>query len=163
MTNQRRYLGKYRGTVVNNVDPQRRGRIQVRVSDVLGDHQSSWALPCVPYAGKGVGLFLIPPQDALVWVEFEQGDPDYPVWTGCYWGDGEAPTSPAMAEKKVLKTDAGTITLDDNPSTRGITIETASGLKLVMSTNGIELSNKSQKITLSTQSVSLNDGALEVQ
>src|SRR5439155_22861731 len=109
-----------------------RGRIQAKVPDVLGDNTSTWALPALPYAGKNVGLFLVPPTDALVWIEFEQGDPDYPIWSGCFWAEGEAPASPAVAEMKVLKTDGGTITMNDQQGDAGITIETTSGLKIVM-------------------------------
>lgn len=163
MSDGRRFYGKYRGTVAGNVDPEQRGRIQAKVPDVLGDNTSTWALPAVPYAGKNVGLFLVPPTDALVWIEFEQGDPDYPIWTGCFWAEGEAPASPAVAEMKVLKTDAGTITVNDQQGEAGITIETTSGLKVVMNSEGIEISNGSQKVTLSSSSVSVNDGALEVQ
>jgi uncharacterized protein involved in type VI secretion and phage assembly len=162
MNDDRKYFGKYRGTVTNNVDPEQRGRVQVSVPDVSGDNTATWALPCVPYAGKGVGLFLIPPTDALVWVEYEQGDTDYPIWTGCFWGEGDAPASPALAFKKVLKTDVGTLTLDDTPGSGGITLETTAGLKLAMDTQGIELSFGSSKVTLSASGVSVNDGALEV-
>jgi uncharacterized protein involved in type VI secretion and phage assembly len=80
------FYGKYRGIVTDNEDPNRLGRIRVHVQDVLGDLESGWALPALPYAGDGVGLYLIPPVDAFVWVEFEHGDPDYPIWTGCFWG-----------------------------------------------------------------------------
>src|SRR5690606_39001851 len=103
------FYGKYRGTVANNIDPQQMGRIQVKVPAVLGDGQLSWAMPCAPYAGPGVGFFAIPPRDAKVWVEFEGGDPDYPIWVGGFWGLGEAPALPAIAEMKVLKTDTATI------------------------------------------------------
>ena len=85
------FFGKYRGTVANNIDPQMMGRVQVSVPSVLGEGQLSWAMPCVPYAGSGVGFFAIPPNGANVWVEFEAGDPDYPIWSGCFWGMGEAP------------------------------------------------------------------------
>ncbi len=159
----KKYFGKYRGVVTDNSDPLMLGRIQAKVQDVLGDKESSWAMPSVPYAGKNVGLFLIPPTDALVWIEFEHGDPDYPIWSGCFWASGEAPASPAVADMKVLKTDVGTITVNDQAGSGGITIETTSGLKIVMNTNGIEISNGSQKIMLSSASVSINDGALEVQ
>jgi len=84
----------------------------------LSDRESGWALPCVPYAGKGVGLFLIPPVNAFVWIEFEQGDLDYPIWSGCFWGDNDTPASPAEPEMKVLKTDAGTITITTNKARR---------------------------------------------
>jgi len=99
------FYGKYRGKVENNVDPMQLGRIQVNVPAVLGEGRMSWAMPCVPYAGSGVGFFAIPPNGANVWVEFEGGDPDYPIWSGCFWGTGEVPAQPAVAEMKVFKTD----------------------------------------------------------
>src|SRR6185369_654537 len=136
--------------------------VRARVPDVLGEEESGWAMPAVPYAGRSVGLFLIPPTGASVWIEFEHGDPDYPIWTGCFWGENEVPVSPASADKKVLKTGAGTITLDDTSGSNSITIETTSNLKIKMDQQGIEISNGSQKIMVSSSSVSVDDGALEV-
>jgi len=154
------FYGKYRGIVTDNEDPNRLGRIRVHVQDVLGDLESGWALPALPYAGDGVGLYLIPPVDAFVWVEFEHGDPDYPIWTGCFWGGrDQLPGSPVGPDVKVLKTESATITLDDAESS--ITIETGN-LKIVMDDQGIELSNGSQTVKLSSSSVTVNDGALEV-
>ena len=80
------FFGKYRGKVENNIDPMMLGRVQVSVPAVLGSGQLSWAMPCAPFAGPGVGLFTVPPVGANVWVEFEAGDPDYPIWSGCFWG-----------------------------------------------------------------------------
>src|ERR1051325_5873787 len=122
------FYGKFRGVVTNNRDPLMMGRVRAKVQDVLGDKESGWAMPAVPYAGKKVGLFLIPPTDAAVWIEVEHGDPDYPIWTGCFWAQGEPPVLPALAEKKVLKTDSATITIDDTPGIGGVTIETQSGM-----------------------------------
>ena len=162
MNGQRPFYGKFRGVVSDNADPNNLGRIKAKVSDVYGEEESGWAMPAVPYAGKSVGLFLIPPTDALVWIEFEHGDPDYPIWSGCFWADNEVPVSPASADKKVLKTGAGTITLDDTEGSTSITIETTNSLKLKMDQQGIEISNGSQKIMISSSSVSVDDGALEV-
>lgn len=157
------FYGKYRGVVVDNRDPSRLGRLKVRVPDVLGEEDIGWAMPCVPYAGSGVGLFLIPPNNTWVWVEFEHGDPEYPIWSGCFWTEGEVPEPSAAPEKKVLKTDAGTITLDDTPGAGGISIETASGMKISITTSGIEIDDgQGGSIKLSGPRVSVNDGALEV-
>jgi len=158
------FYGKFRGVVSDNSDPLMLGRIRAKVQDVLGDQESGWAMPAVPYAGNGVGLFLIPPTDASVWIEFEHGDPDYPIWTGCFWAQGELPVTPAVAAKKVLKTDTATITLDDTPGAGGITIETTqgTGAKIVMDMQGILISNGTWSVKLSASSVSINDGALEV-
>ncbi len=155
------FYGKYRGIVTDNDDPNGLGRVRVKAQDVLGDQESGWALPALPYAGDNVGLYLIPPVDAFVWVEFEHGDPDYPIWTGCFWGQSD--TVPGDGpDTKVLKTDTGTITIDDTDGESSITIETTDGLKIVMDSNGIEISNGDNKILLSAESVSVNDGALEV-
>jgi len=157
------FHGKYRGIVTDNQDPEGRGRVRVRLQHVFGEDDSGWAMPSVPYAGDGVGLYLIPPISALVWVEFEQGDPDYPIWTGCFWGSrDEVPEGASGPEIKVLKTDVGTITLDDSPGGGGITIETKDGMKITMDSQGIEITNGVAKISLSGLKVSINDGALEV-
>ena len=158
-----KFFGKYRGKVENNIDPMQLGRVQVSVPAVLGEGSMSWAMPCVPYAGPGVGFFAIPPAGANVWVEFEGGDPDYPILSGCFWGTGEVPALPAIAEMKVLKTDMGTITLNDLPGAGGITIETITGMKIVISALGIEINNgQGGSIKLTGPQVSVNEGALEV-
>jgi hypothetical protein len=179
----RQYFGKYRGSVVNNIDPMLMGRVQVSVPAVLGDGRLSWAMPCAPYAGPGVGFFAIPPIGAQVWVEFEAGDPDYPIYSGGFWGVGEAPASPAVPQMKVLKTDGITITLSDLPGAGGLTIEVSppvvamplklkfdsSGIemecaagKITMDLSSVEIKNGGASVTLSPVTVSLNNGALEV-
>ena len=156
------FYGKFRGVVSDNRDPLMLGRIRAKVQDVLGDQESGWAMPAAPYAGNGVGLFLIPPTNASVWIEFEHGDPDYPIWSGCFWAQGELPVTPALPEKKVLKTDTATITLDDTPGLGGVTIETSDGKKITMDALQIQITNGTWNIKLTTTSVSVNDGALEV-
>ena len=81
-----KFVGKYRGMVVGGVDPEGRGRILVQVPDVFGMGISTWAMPCLPFAGMQMGMYVVPPPNAGVWIEFEKGDPDYPLWTGCWWG-----------------------------------------------------------------------------
>ena len=87
----RQFLGKYRGTVINNEDPLRMGRIQAIVPDVSETLPTGWAMPCVPFAFIQMGLYVLPPLQAGVWIEFEQGDPDYPIWSGGWWGEGQMP------------------------------------------------------------------------
>jgi hypothetical protein len=162
------FFGKYRGKVKNNIDPLDQGRVQVSVPTVLGEGRLSWAMPCVPFAGPGVGLFAIPPVEANVWVEFEGGNTDHAIWSGCFWGRGEVPVrKPAVAQKKVLKTDGVTLTFNDLPRVGGFTLEVGppvvpNPLKLVFNTDGIELSNGAASVKLTMTSVSVNKGALEV-
>jgi hypothetical protein len=161
------FFGKYRGKVENNLDPMQLGRLQVSVPAVLGEGRLSWAMPCVPFAGSGVGFFAIPPTGANVWVEFEAGNPDYPIWSGCFWGVGEVPALPAVAQMKVIKTDTITLTLSDLPGIGGVKLEVnppavATPLKLVFDVSGIEISNGAASVKLTPASVSVNNGALEV-
>ena len=120
-----KHYGKYRGEVFNNIDPQSRGRLQVFVPAIYGQNSLNWALPCVPYAGPQEGVFMIPPIGANVWVEFEAGDIGYPIWAGCFWGDGECPGKTPQA--KIIKTPVVTITLDELNPAAPIKIEFVAG------------------------------------
>jgi len=158
------FYGKYRATVTDNNDKQHLGRIRAKVTDIFGKNTSGWALPSSPYAGKDVGLFLIPPIDACVWMEFEHGDPEYPIWSGCFWAPGETPVQQnEPADIKILKTKIGTLTMDDNGESGGVTIETTAGLKIVINKKYIEIdTGKEGKIKLSGPKVSINGTALEI-
>jgi Type VI secretion system/phage-baseplate injector OB domain len=105
-----RYFGKYRGSVVTNVDPVGQGRLLVRVPDVVGVGTTSWAMPCVPVAGPGMGTYIVPPPvGAGVWVEFEQGNPRFPIWVGCFWDTPPVPPGTAGTMAQVAtKTAPGT-------------------------------------------------------
>jgi hypothetical protein len=124
----RRFYGKYRGRVVSNfdLDPTMVGRLLVYCPQVPGS-LLNWALPCTPYAGLGVGFYAMPPVGANVWVEFEGGDPQFPVWSGCFWEPLEFiaprtanPIAPAMV--KMFKTESTTVTINDTPVIGGVKI-----------------------------------------
>jgi uncharacterized protein involved in type VI secretion and phage assembly len=161
------FYGKYRGSVTDNQDPLMIGRVKARVPDVMGNLESGWAMPCAPFGGSGVGFFAIPAVGAGVWIEFEHGDPEYPIWSGCWWGTlaEVPPLLLAPPYKKVMiKTEGGTtVILDDTPGIGGITLETAGGQKIVMSSLGIEINNgMGGVIKMTGPQVSINNGALEV-
>lgn len=163
------YWGKYRGRVTNNLDPLQLGRLQVSCPSVLGDGTLSWAMPSVPYAGAGVGFFMLPPRQANVWVEFEGGDPDYPIWTGCFWGLGEIPARPAIAETKLLKVEGITLTLSTLPGSGSVTLEIGPPViphkqTLVLNARGIAMSCNPAQLTITPTGVeiSLGPSALKV-
>jgi hypothetical protein len=160
---------KHRGRVVNNLDPQQMGRLQVSVPDVLGD-QVAFAMPCVPYAGPGVGFAALPPIGANVWVEFENEDPALPIWTGCFWNAGELPQGAgASPTVKMFKTDGITLMLDDTPGQGfSLTVDGAvtggTTLRMSITNVGIVIDNgRGGIITLMGPLVSVNNGAFEVQ
>ncbi len=159
---ENRYYGKYRGLVTDNQDPNNLGRIKVKVPEVLGDVESGWCLPCVPYSGSDKGLFMVPEPDDGVWIEFEGGDPSRPIWVGSWWAANEIPNS-ATPEQKVIKTKGGhTITLDDTNGSEKVEITDKNGAKITMNSTGLLLEKGSQKIQLTDSSVKINDTALEV-
>jgi uncharacterized protein involved in type VI secretion and phage assembly len=161
------FYGKYRGTVTDIQDPLMMGRVRAKVPDVLGDQESGWAMPCVPFGGSGMGFFALPKVGAGAWVEFEHGDPDYPIWTGCWFGSAAELPPELLAppyKKVLLKTEGGhSIVLDDTPGIGGITLQTSGGQKIVLNALGIEItSGQGGTIKITGPQVSINDGALEV-
>ena len=168
-----KFYGKYRGTVVNNIDPLQIARIQVSVPDV-SVIPGTWAMPCMPIAGKQEGVFMVPQIGAGVWVEFEQGNPDYPIWVGGFWGS--AAEVPALAlvppaippgQNIVVQTTAqNALVLSDSPPTPvsgGIVLKSTTGAMIVVNDSGIYIQNgKGASITLIGPTVTVNMGALVV-
>ncbi|KPU55505.1 phage-related baseplate assembly family protein [Pseudomonas fluorescens] len=167
---QGKFYGKFRGVVLNNIDPMQMARIQVQVPDVLGLGISSWAMPCVPFAGKQSGMFVVPQIGAGVWVEFEQGNQDYPIWVGGFWGSAAEvpalalaglPVSPSI----VLQTgNQNGLTISDLPGpTGGILLKTLTGAMISINEMGITISNgQGATIMLNGPAVNINQGALTV-
>jgi uncharacterized protein involved in type VI secretion and phage assembly len=160
------YFGKYRGVVADTKDPLGLGRIKARVPAVYGEQPSGWAMPCLPFAGANAGFFGLPLDNAGVWIEFESGDPNRPIWSGCWWGSSaEVPAAlKADAAKKVLlRTQGGhSIFIDDTAGSGGITLETSGGQKITLTSSGVEITNGQAKVKLSGSQVTVNDGALEI-
>jgi hypothetical protein len=150
-----RFYGKYRGTVVNNIDPMQMGRVQVLVPDVSGDLPASWAMPCVPVAGINSGVFTLPPVGSGVWIEFEHGDPDYPIWRTMV---------PGLDGFTVQTTEANGLVVSDVPGpTGGVLLTTATGATISISDVGIVISNgRGATISLIGPTVDINTGALTV-
>jgi uncharacterized protein involved in type VI secretion and phage assembly len=161
------FFGKYRGIVTDIQDPMQLCRIKATVPDVTGDGESGWAMPCFPFGGASMGFFALPTVGAGVWIEFEHGDPDYPIWVGCWFGASSDLPSALLSppyKKVMLCSEAGSsITLDDTPGAGGIALETSGGQKLKLTASSVELDNGSGAvIKLSGSQVSVNNGALDV-
>ncbi|MGH3508184.1 MAG: phage baseplate assembly protein V [Nocardioidaceae bacterium] len=162
-----RFTGKYRGVVSDINDPLMTMRIKAKVPDVYGDGESGWALPCAPFGGDQTGFYALPKVGAGVWVEFEHGDPEYPIWSGAWWGSvAEIPTKLLAPpyQKVMLVTPGGhSITIDDTPGVGGITLEIGTGAKITLSSTGVEITNgMGATISLTGPKVSVNNGALDV-
>jgi uncharacterized protein involved in type VI secretion and phage assembly len=170
---EQKFYGKYPGTVVANIDPYNTGRLLVSVPDVLAMGPSSWANACIPLAGPTgtqLGAFFVPPPGAGVWVEFEQGDPQKPIWVGCRWGStadvpvlalAGLPISPNI----VLQTAAqNAIVISDIPGpTGGIMLKSTTGASLIVNDVGIFIQNgKGASIVMTGPTVTVNQGAMVI-
>lgn len=163
---QHKFYGKYRAFVVNNDDPEQRGRIRVKVPSVFGQEETFWCLPCMPFGGLDEqGLFMVPEVGAQVWVEFEEGNPDMPIWTGVFWQPSrpipsEAQKSPPTT--RVLKTPAGhVLQFDDEASAEKVALKHTIGSELAIDEQGTTVltDQNGSKLTLDANgnSVTLED------
>lgn len=164
-----KFYGKYRGTVVQNIDPLGIGRIQAIVSDVSQIVPTSWCMPCAPWAGIQTGVYAVPPIGAGVWIEFEQGDQDYPIWSGCWWGSAAevppmATATPAVIPHLVIQTPGqSSLVISDAPGPAGgIQIRNKTAMILINET-GITISNgQGATIQMTGPTTTVNAGALVV-
>jgi hypothetical protein len=153
------FFGKYRGKVVNNVDPEMLGRI-VPLVPAVAEIPLSWAMPCAPFAGSGVGLFALPPIGANVWIEFEGGDPNYPIWTGGFWGEGEVPAKPAVPTTFMLKSELMTLSLDDLQAEMKLEVTTPAGMRSIrLNPEGITLSSDEVTVSISENAIEARNAA----
>jgi len=165
-----KFFGKYRGTVINNIDPMMEGRLMVEVPDVLSLAPSSWAVPCVPLAGPTgppMGVYLVPPIGAGVWIEFEKGDPDYPIWVGCRWGSAAGVPTLALAglpvSPNIVMQTAGqtAVVISDVPAV-GVMLKNSSGTStIVVSDIGITITTTGV-LALTGTTVAINQTALVI-
>jgi hypothetical protein len=154
-----KYYGKYRGKVLENVDPEFLGRIIPEVADVPGS-MLNWAMPCTPYAGFEVGFYAIPPIGANVWIEYEGGDPSFPIWAGCFWAEGEVPLEAPPPETKIFKTEFITMVLNDVPEEGGFILECIepavnTPLSMLFNSEGIQIICGDVTIVMTPESISL--------
>jgi phage baseplate assembly protein gpV len=138
---QNKYYGKYRGFVTDNDDPEQLGRIRCMVPSVLGDAETGWALPCMPFGGlSDQGMFAVPEIDAQVWIEFEEGDVNHPIWTGTFWqNSGDVPSEAAVTPPttRIFKTPAGhVLQFDDKDGERKFRLNHPAGSEITIDQNG---------------------------
>jgi hypothetical protein len=166
----RKYYGKYRGVVLDNVDPMMMGRILAMVPDVSSLLPTTFCMPCVPAAGLQAGMMVVPSIGAGVWIEFEQGDPDYPIWSGCFWGSAaELPAlaqlnPPGLSSMTFQTTLQNGMVINDVPGPAGgIILKSTTGAMIMVNDTGIYLSNgQGATITMVGPSVAINVTGLVV-
>jgi hypothetical protein len=154
------YYGKYRGVVTDIADPLNQCRIRASVPAVLGEHSCGWALPCAPFAGDGHGFVMLPKVGSGIWIEFEAGQLDRPIWSGGWWANGERP-NPQGDEVRVIVSGKGhSVILDDEADT--VKLVHAGGPEITMTATEIVLTCGACEIKVGTSSISMNNGIVKV-
>ena len=153
-----KYYGIYKGFVGSNEDPENIGRLQVQVPQVYGKDKTFkyWALPKGIYSGNGIGSFFIPNQGDPIWVEFENGDTRFPVWSYGWWAKDYTPDGATPKVKVIVTTTGQRIELDDDKEE--IRVKDSNSNELHLNAKGISLviGGTNTKINLGTL-----DGAAE--
>jgi uncharacterized protein involved in type VI secretion and phage assembly len=170
MTAPGKYYGIYRATVISNIDPMQLGRITVIAPDVGSITPSTFVTPCVPIAGKQMGTFMVPQIGSGVWIQFDNGDPDKPVYVGSWWGNpaevpalalAGVPGNPNIVIQSMLQ---NAIVVSDLPGpTGGIMLKSTTGATIIVNDTGIYIQNgKGASIIMTGPTVTINNGALVV-
>ena len=170
MNDKNKYYGIYRGSVLNNVDPMQLGRIQVAVPDASGMTPSTWAMPSVPITGRQMGVFVVPQVGSGVWIQFEAGEADRPVWIGGWWRTAaEVPAlafsgGPGETNIVLQSTLRNAIVISDlSGPAGGIMLKSSGGATIIVNDCGIYIENgKGVSITLVGPTVTINNGALVI-
>jgi uncharacterized protein involved in type VI secretion and phage assembly len=161
-----RHFGKYRAIVVDNQDPLQRGRVKASVPSVLGGQTSDWALPCFPFGGgAGFGWFAVPPVGAQLWLEFEEGDLQRPIWTGTFHQQGaDVPAAAALQDPTtyLLRTPGGSaLELVDKAGNEQLALRHPKKAQIVIDRDGSVTLTDAQGATLvldaNANSVTLKD------
>ncbi|QQZ39400.1 hypothetical protein IF690_15120 [Pseudomonas sp. SK3(2021)] len=158
-----RYFGKYRGIVSDIDDPNNQCRIRATVPAVLGEQRCGWALPAAPFAGDGHGMVLLPKVGSGVWIEFEAGQLDNPIWSGAWWASGQRP-DPQGAGVRVIVSETGhKVILDDEANEVKIVHGDQTIAKTItLTASEIVISCGACEIRIGNENISLNNGLIKV-
>lgn len=162
----KKFYGKYRGKVADNIDPLFLGRI-LPIVPAVSELPLTWATPCVPYAGLQVGFYALPPIGANIWIEFEGGDPNHPIWSGCFWEEGQVPLGTPAPGMTILKTEFITLILNDDPELGGLTLEITppavdTPITLTLNSTGVELVTEAL-LSLTSNELNIASSAVTVE
>lgn len=156
-----RYYGKYGGVVIDNDDPLKLARLKVKVPTLMQDAEVGWARPALPFAGPASGHVMVPEVDAMVWVEFEAGNLNQPIWSGCFYAENQTAPGPSAPGGHVIATPQGhRVVLDDDGDK--LVVMHSGGAMLEMTSTGITLSIGASKMVLSNTAITFNEGVLKI-
>lgn len=144
-----RIYGVAVGVVTNNQDPDKLGRVKLKLPWLSDTAESNWARVVTPMAGKDRGLYLLPEVDDEVLVAFEHGHVERPIVLGSLWNGSDTPPAKNDDGKnnlRVLKSRSGhVVTLDDTDGAEKITIADKTGK------NVITLDSKNNSVSITSE------------
>ncbi|MFH0344332.1 MAG: phage baseplate assembly protein V [Chromatiales bacterium] len=154
------YYGKYRGLVSDVDDPDNRCRIRATVPAILGEHPCAWAMPAMPFAGDGHGMVMLPAVGSGVWIEFEAGQLDNPIWSGAWWVSDERPDPQGPKVRVIVSENGHQIILDDDNDE--VKVIHGSGPEIKITATEIVLTCGACEIKIGNTEISLNNGLIKV-
>jgi phage baseplate assembly protein gpV len=154
------YFGKYRGIVTDVGDPENMCRIRARVDSLLDGQQTGWAMPAAPFAGDGHGMVILPQVGSGVWIEFEAGNLDHPIWSGGWWASGQRPDPQGDQVRVVVSESGHQVVLDD--AAGEVKIVHSGGPEIKMTATEVVITVGSCELKISATDISLNNGLVKV-
>ena len=154
------YFGKYRGIVTDVDDPSNQLRIRATVPAVLGEHPCGWAMPAAPFAGDGHGMVMLPKVGSGVWIEFEAGRLDNPIWSGAWWASGERPNPQGAGVRIIVSEKGHKLILDDEADE--VKLVHGSGPEIKLTANEIVIVCGACEIRIGSDNISLNSGQIKI-
>jgi hypothetical protein len=154
------YFGKYRGIVTDIDDPLNQCRIRATVPAVLGEHACGWAMPAMPFAGAGHGVVMLPEIGSGVWIEFEAGRLDSPIWSGAWWASGQRPDPQGAGVRVIVSANGHKVILDDEGDE--VRIVHSGGPEIKVTATEIVLTCGACELKIGTDDILLNNGLIKV-
>jgi uncharacterized protein involved in type VI secretion and phage assembly len=154
------YYGKYRGIVTDLADPESRCRIRATVPALLGEQPCGWAMPSFPWAGAGHGVVMLPAIGSGVWIEFEAGRLDNPIWSGAWWASGQRPEPQGDAVRVIVSEQGHRIVLDDENNE--LSISHGGGPSITLTADEIVLACGGCELRIGASDISLNGGLAKI-
>ena len=155
------YFGKYRGIVTDNNDPEKLCRIMAQVPAVMGEAEIGWALPAFPFAGDGHGHVMMPEVGSAVWIEFEAGNLNSPIWSGGFFLASQAPPDPqGVGIRVIVSKNKHRVVLDDESDE--VTVTHSGGPEIKLTATEISLTIGGSTIVMGLAGIDINNGVLKI-
>jgi uncharacterized protein involved in type VI secretion and phage assembly len=149
---QGRVTGVVTGIVTSNTDPDHLGRVKLRLPWRSDDFETDWARVVAPMAGKARGAYFLPEIDDEVLVAFDGDDIRYPYVLGALWSKTDPPPDKNEDGKnriRLIETPGGhLLKFIDHENEDVILIQLRDGKKVEIKTEGIQIDDGANKITL---------------